>query len=221
MRSQWRLWPDPMRISWQVPGGVGHVTYSLFAGARVEHDDGSWSPKEFTYVEMPTDAHLPYYVLECEYGDDLVPRIMSVQVVQRDPRREVRSVDLRPLRIEDALEEAWLKVTRRPTVVTDGSTSNPAEALSANLEPAQQRKMLRGLRAPDRRRITPDVHAEVARVYRANIASGAPVKAVAEHFAVATSTAFLYVRRARENGALEPREQSAIAGRAAETSESE
>jgi hypothetical protein len=40
--------------------------------------------------------------------------------------------------------------------------------------------------------------AEVARVYRENLPTGAPTKAVAEHFGLAPSTASLYVKRARE-----------------------
>jgi transposase len=41
---------------------------------------------------------------------------------------------------------------------------------------------------------------EVANVYREHAGGGAPTKAVAEHFAVADSTASLYLRRARDAG---------------------
>ncbi len=205
MRSSWKTWPDEMQISWSVPGGTAFVLYQLFGGERVAHEDESWSPREFTYVEMPTDATLPYFVMECRYGGDLVPRIESVQAIQRDPRREVRSIDLRRIRLEDALEQAWLRVTRRPsTVVDEGATA--AVLLERRQEPLDKRRTLRGLRAQNRRRITDALHEEVARVYRANIETGAPTKAVADHFGIAASTAFLYVKRARVAGVLEPRD---------------
>jgi hypothetical protein len=208
MRSEWRQWPDPMQMSWPVTGGMAHVVFPMFSGARVQHDDGTWTPSEFTYVEMPLDEKQPYFVVECGYGEDLVPRILTVQVIQQDPSREVRSADLRRLRLEDALEEAWLKVTRRPAVVTDDATHKPAELLDPRELRSQKRKTLRGLRVDNRRKITEDVHNEVARIYRENLASGAPTKAVADHFVIAPSTAFLYVKRARDAGALETREQS-------------
>lgn len=200
MRSEWRPWTDPITISWPVAAGIAHVTFSLIAGSRVENDDGTWTPIEFTYVEMPTDKNLPYVVLECEYGDDLVPRIMAVHVIRRDERREVRSSDLRGLRLEDALEEAWLKVTRRPQLLTDDIAATPADAVPMD----SPRQTLRGLRRQNRRKITNDTHVEVARIYRENLPSGAPTKAVAGHFGLAASTASLYVKRARDAGLLKP-----------------
>ena len=211
MRSEWRQWPDPMDIAWPVAGGQAHVVFPLFSGDRVEHDDGTWTPAEFTYVEMPTDAKLPYFVVECGYGEDQVPRIIAVQAIQRDPAREVRSSDLRRLRLEDALEAAWLKVTRQPAVVADEAGRKPMELLQTTIRQDQRRKTLRGLRTNDRRKITPDVHNEVARIYVENTASGAPTRAVAEHFGIASSTASLYVKRARAAGALAERDQ-AVAG---------
>ena len=205
MRSSWTTWPDEMRISWPVRRGTAFVVFPLFTGDRVEHEDGSWTPREFTYVEMPTDEALPYFVMECTCAEDLVPRIQSVQAIGRDPQREVRSTDLRRIRLEDGLEQAWLRVTRRPsTVVAD--TATPAELLARTPAPLNKRKTLRGLRAQNRRKITDSVHEEVARVYRANIETGAPTKAVADHFGIAASTAFLYVKRARVAGVLEPRD---------------
>ena len=109
MRSQWVEWPDPRTMTWAVAGGTAHVVCQMFGGERVENDDGSWTPREFTYVEMPSDATAPYFVMECEYSPhDLVPRIMTIQVIQRDPSREVRSTDLRHIHLKDALEQAWL-----------------------------------------------------------------------------------------------------------------
>ena len=62
------------------------------------------------------------------------------------------------------------------------------------------RRTIRGLRQRARRKITPQVLAEVSQVYRENLSTGAPTKAVAEHFGLAPSTASLYVKRARAAG---------------------
>lgn len=65
-------------------------------------------------------------------------------------------------------------------------------------------KTFRGLRAQNRRKITDSILEEVARVYRDNRDSGAPTKAVADYLHLAPSTASLYVKRARQAGALDP-----------------
>lgn len=202
MRSLYQRWSDEMRISFPVPGGQGHVLYSLLTGERVQNADGSWTPKEFTYVEFPSKSALPYFVMECEHGADLAPRILAFQVIAQDPARDVQSVDLRRVRLEDALELAWTHATRWPSVVTDGLL---AQEVKAELTREPSRRLLRGLRSQSRRKITGSVHAEVAQVYREHLETGAPTRAVAEHFDVQPSTASLYVKRAREAGALEPR----------------
>ncbi len=207
MRSQYEQWTDEMRVSFPVPGGQAHVLYSLFAGERVENDDGSWTPKEFTYVEFPVNRELPYFVMECDHGADLGPRIVAFQVIAQAPVRDVRSVDLRRVRLEDALEVAWTKVTHWPSVVSDGLST--AE-VSHRLDQTPSRRVLRGLRSRGRRKITDEVHGEVARVYREHLKAGAPTKAVADHFGVQPSTASLYVKRAREAGALEPSQPTSL-----------
>ncbi len=207
MRSQYRQWTDPMTDEWDVPGGRAFVVYPLFAGERVLHDDGSWAPREFTYVEIPADPKAPYFVMECEYVQpDLVPRIIAFQVIQSDPKREVRTSDLRAVKLEDALEAAWLQVVHRPSTVQPDADAGEAvkQAASAAAEATNPRATFRGLRARNRRRISDEVHQEVAEIYQEAQPQGAPTKAVADHFGVAASTASLYVRRARDAGHLEP-----------------
>jgi hypothetical protein len=204
MRSQWVQWPDAMTIQWPVAGGTAHVVCQMFGGDRVENDDGTWSPREFTYVEMPSDANAPYFVMECEYSaHDLLPRIMSIQLIQGDdPSREVRSTDLRHVHLEDALEQAWLKVTNRPATVTENGAS-PAEMVSPATVEQDKRRTLRGLRSQNRRKVTPNLNKKVAEIWLADT-TGAPTKAVADHFDLAPSTASLYVKRARDAGLLPP-----------------
>jgi len=54
----------------------------------------------------------------------------------------------------------------------------------------------------DRRKLSEPVLGEVADVYEAGKATGAPTKAVREHFGIAPSTASLYVRKARDAGSI-------------------
>ncbi len=213
MRSEWKQWPDPMRISWPVRGGMAHVEYQMFGGEGVRNDDGSWSPREFTYVEMPSDVTAPYFVMECEYSlQDLVPRIMAFHAIQREPSREVRSTDLRYVHLEDALEQAWLHVTNRGVAVVEDAAS-PVELMSLESMERDKRKTLRGLRSQNRRKITPGVNQEVARIWLADT-TGAPTKAVADHYGLAPSTASLYVKRARQAGLLPPPARTAKPARA-------
>lgn len=210
MRSQYQMWSDPMEISWATPNAQAHVVYQMFGGDRVLHDDGSWAPSEFTYVEMPHDSSTPYFVVECEYtAEDRVPRIIAFQVIQRDPAREVRSSDLRSISLEAALEAAWLKIVQRGVTVQADGLVDPTTAVdqirSADLDRAH-RKTYRGLRAANRRRMTDELLREVAKIYEGAESGGQPTKAVKEHFGLATSTASLYVKRARDAGHLPRRE---------------
>ena len=203
MRSEWRQWPDAVTRTWSVSEGTAHVVARMLSGEAVENGDGSRTPREFTYIEMPTKPELPYYVMECAYGDDLVPRVMALQAIQRAPEREVRSADLRRIRVEDALEQAWLHVTFQPAIVAPSGAS-PADLLPIRHDPDDRRRTYRGLRSQNRRKITDTTHAEVARVYAEGLVTGAPTRAVRQHFDIAESTASLYVKRARDAGALPP-----------------
>ena len=200
MRSEWRRWPNEARRSWKVPGGTAYVVYPFLGEDYIEHDDGTWSPKEFTYVERPEDASLPTIAVECVHTDsDLLPRVVAVQVTQRDPARDVRTSDFRRLRLENAIEEAWRLASRRPVPVK-ADASSPESLLTAGATDEQLKRTARGLRHRARRKITPAIHDQVAAVYRAALDTGAPTKAVQAHFGIATSTASLYVKRARAAG---------------------
>ena len=200
MKSEWRRWADEFRRTWRVPDGTAYVVFPLFGGDVVEHDDGTWSPVEFTYVEMPDDPSLPYFVVECEHSErDLLPRIMAVHVIKRPASREVRSSDMRRIRLEDVIEDAWRQASRRPsTVQTDDA--GPAELLSAAQREEEIKRTGRGLRSRARRKITDALLEEIASIYHTHLATGAPTKAVGEHFELAPSTASLYVKRARDAG---------------------
>jgi hypothetical protein len=195
MERRWRQWSVG-------DGGEAYVVYPDSPKFSIKNEDGTLSPTEFTYVEMPKDETAPYFRMECEYSPpDLVPRITAFHVIQRERSREVRSTDLRHIRLEEALQEAWLKVTVR-TVYRNTRVSPPVLVFQ-QITDHDIRKTLHGLRSKNRRKITPTVDREVAEIWQADT-TGAPTKAVADHFGLAPSTASLYVKRARDAGLLPP-----------------
>ena len=204
MRTIYRRWEDEAVEQWDVPGGTATLMWSFLGGDRVR--DGQRVPRQFTYAERPDDKRLPMYLIECAHNEEGVPIVEAVHVVFRPPEgREVRSSDLRNLRpLEDVIEEAWVRIRRPWQEVGDLSTEDLQSVMAARTE---DRRALRGLRAQTRRKITPQLLAEVATIYRENLATGTPTKAVAEHFGVASATASLYVKRARDAG-LQMREES-------------
>jgi hypothetical protein len=201
--ASWHQYPNEWKTSWAVPDGTATVYFDPF-GVFVEQDDGTRSPREFTYVEGSHNPNRPGWIIECEYGDDFVPRVRSVHAVARIGGSEVRSVDLRRLRpLEDVIEEAWRKVSIRPaTVVKVGDTVDARDLL---IEEQEMIRTFRGLRLQARRRVTPKLLAEVAEIYREHADDGAPTRAVREHFGIAPSTASSYVKQAREAGHDLPR----------------
>jgi hypothetical protein len=209
MRGRFALWPDAFRRTTSVPDGEAYVVFAL-SGATIKREDGTLSPVEFTYVESPDDPLSPMYVVECGHDEGELPRIDAVHVVRRPDGREVRSADLRRLRsLEDVMEDAWSLASRNPLAFV-GDTEQEVEVSMARAlaaQPAEMKRTIRGLRQQGRRKITPKVLAEVAQVYRENLHTGAPTKAVAEHFGLAPSTASLYVKRARAAG-LDMEEES-------------
>jgi hypothetical protein len=180
------------------------VYYDMF-GDRVEQDDGTWTPARFSYLEqMPNGG--PRYLVECGHDSELRPQVEAVHV-QRDPvGRELRNADLSRIHnLEDVVQQVWLAVSRRPAVIRANEDPLPPPA-DESAEAAEMRGTVRGLRQQARRKVTPELLAEVARIYRANEGSGAPVQAVREQLGVAESTAFRYVKLARESRDLAPRE---------------
>jgi len=204
MQSRFSPYPNEVRREAEVSGGVAYVAYSE-DGPFVAHDGGVEAPARFTYVESPDGPDVPVYVVECAYDDEGLPRIDGVHVLRRPAGgREVRSVDLRRMRpLEHVVEDAWRLASRGRPVVVIADTEEAAqrrfdEELLASY--TARKRTIRGLRQQARRRVGPELHAEVARVYRANLTSGAPTKAVREHFGIGPSTASLYVKRARDAG---------------------
>lgn len=180
-------------------GATAGVVYPL-AADLVEHGDGVMAPKQFMYVEQPGGPSAPKIVIECDHtGPRLELRVTAVHAFSQDPRREVRPADLNNLRIDDAIEDAARYCFSLPDAVetTDG---DPTVLTAAQERQQRQRRVIRGLRQRGRRRLGPELLDDVAHIYRENRHTGAPTKAVRERLGIPSSTASLYVRRAREEG---------------------
>lgn len=195
-------WPDEYRKPINVSGADAYVAFD-FSAPRVSQPDGTLTPAQFTYVEVPRDGDSPSYVVDCFHDPTGLPRVSAVHVLRSATGREVRSSDLRRLRnLEDVIQSAWRAASYNPAVTI---AETPEEADAAFLtrlaaQPEALKRQVRGLRQQARRRVTPDLLEQTARVYRDARVTGAPTKAVADHFGLAASTASLYVKRARDAG---------------------
>lgn len=136
-----------------------------------------------------------------------VPRVTDLTVTSVEDGREVRSTDLRSIEVESLLEAIVPLFTLEGEWGEDGSFSGVESiADSQSDEFRRSRSALREVRRASRRKVTPELLAQVAEVYRAN--PDRPAEAVEMAFATSTRTAFRYISMAREQGILEPREGS-------------
>lgn len=199
VRAIYRSWEDEVIEEWPVPGGIARVYWPWYSGERVLHDNGTQTPREFTYAEYPSDSRRPTYLIECSHTDDGIPYAKTVHVEARSvSRRGVQATDLRNLRpLEDVIEEAWARIARPFQEIGEQTAERIEEVAQARTE---LRRTARGLRAQTRRAISAELLSEVARIYRENRVGGMPTKAVREHFGVQPSTASKYVRLARDAG---------------------
>jgi hypothetical protein len=165
-------WDD----EWREVGGTRQLPVHFWLESAARPDEPGW--------------RVDFEVLDGQ------PRCRRV-IVQADAGgREVRSVHLRALLLEDLLEGAATNVARQPAVGEDGETQWVRTSLRDWRDVVKDVKRSRG-----RPRISEQELGDVADVYRANL-DEKPTQAVADHFEVAPRTARLYVQRARERGLL-------------------
>lgn len=143
-----------------------------------------------------------------------VPQCTEVAVRAHEDGREVRSVDLKAVRLEDWVEAisayAAMDVVEQP----DGSlevtkTFYPSGSPVGERELRARRDQVRSARAAARRKITDELLELVAATYRAN-AGDRPVEAVRTAFATSPRTAARYVEMARQRGMLPPTTQGKV-----------
>ena len=113
-------------------------------------------------------------MVECEHsGPDLLPQIMVVHVIKRPAGREVRSSDMRQIRLEEVVEHAWRQASRRPATV-HADDAEPAEMLSATQLEEEIKRTARALRSRALRKITDDHRTAGARARLGNDHSQTP-----------------------------------------------
>ena len=141
---------------------------------------------------------------------DGVPQCRRVEIASHPDGREVRSTDLRKVKIEDTMEAAvrhvtmvWEESGRSAPDADSGATMTAYRQVRGETPEQQQRAIARSreARRESRRKVTPELLQEVARVYRENV-DGNPTMAVAEFTNREHRTAALYVKRARDAGLL-------------------
>jgi hypothetical protein len=161
------------------------------SGEWVRLADGADCPESFTVAHRPAaDDDEPAWTARFQVVDG-VAQCRELVVSAPADGREIRSRDLRRLRLEALAEDALARVADRRVTGEDG-----------RLEVVRDLPRRGGGRRPGRPRITDELLAEVAEVYRTNVDRN-PTAAVARHFGLASDrTARLYVKRARTAGHL-------------------
>lgn len=133
---------------------------------------------------------------------DNVPQCRELTIESKDGGREVRTLDLRAVALEDWIEKlysltATVVVDERP----DGTMTGVVSWSDRDLRGTA--KAIQHARAASRRKITDAFLGDVADIYRKNV-DARPVEAVRAAFGGSYRTAAMYVQRARAAGLLPP-----------------
>lgn len=167
-------------------------------------------PAEFD-LEVSYEDGSPDLVLGFEARAG-VPQCRRVELRSTQAGREIRSSDLRKVKLEDMLEFAVVSVA---TVVEKEGQEGEAVIRTRPARTETERRgtliRMRMVRREARRRVSDEMLRQIAQVYRDNI-GGTPTAAVAEHTGRAHRTAALYIKQAREAGFL----GAAVRGKAGE-----
>lgn len=169
--------------------------------------DGSFEAIERFSLTYTPEGREPAWRMDFAVHDG-VPQCRGLTIDSGEDGREIRSTDLRGLRIEDFLELATVNVATRVERV--GDEVHLIRDIE-DLRSGASRRAARAARRDARRKVTDEALQEVAEVYRANL-QDSPTDAVRRHLGVAERTARAYVRRARDAGFL----GQAIRGKAGE-----
>lgn len=172
--------------------------------------DGDYVPVGDRYVDAHIEVVAPggdgqprlEVTIDCTSG---LPQVTRVLLQAKEGSPTVRTKDLRTLSVDD-LVDAIVPLFSHPLIENeDGSITGTIRMPDSESEHYRAaRGALRQAQRAGRRKVTPELLAKVADVYRANDAR--PAEAVEDAFGVSPRTAFRYIRMAREQGLLEPRE---------------
>lgn len=189
----------------RIPVDVGYIEFEALKLVPV----GDRLVPERIDVTFPSTADLPSLALVIEVRSG-VPQCTSLHIDATEDSREVRSLDLSAVRIEDWIEEltalaSW-KIEPTPGYVPGKGHPTVSRTHGGPAGAADERagrSAVRNARRAARRTVTPQLLEAVAKVYRANI-DNKPTNAVEASFAVSYRTAGRYVQLARGAGLLPP-----------------
>jgi hypothetical protein len=139
------------------------------------------------------------FVIEVRRG---VPRCARLTITATEDGREVRSVDVRAVRLEEWIEHI-VALASDPIVSEENGTVATVSRVGPEEERAA-RRAIREARRAGRRRVDDDLYRRVAEIHRAN-EKDRPYEAVEAAFQCSYRTAARYVQMAREKGFLEPK----------------
>ncbi|MEO3811355.1 hypothetical protein ABGB17_20365 [Sphaerisporangium sp. B11E5] len=169
--------------------GVRHVPFG-------DHQE---VPELFTLTWHDPDGVAPSLRMEFAVRDG-VPQCREIHIVATSDGRQVQSSDARGLKVEDYLEYAISRVAWHVEVADDGTRTAVMRDVPDDVLDAVRHT--RVARTQARRKLTPELLREVAKVYRLHV-DGNPTKAVADHFGLASDrTARHWVKAARAAGEL-------------------
>jgi len=187
----------------RIPVDVGYIEYEALKLVPL----GDRLVPERIDVTFPSTADLPSLAMVIEVRDG-VPQCTSLHIDATEGSREVRSLDLSAVRIEDWIEEltalaSWKIEPTQGYVPGEGypTVSRTYGGPAGAAHERAGRTAVRNARRAARRTVTPQLLEAVAKVYRANI-DNKPTDAVQVSFAVSYRTAGRYVQLARGAGLL-------------------
>jgi len=140
-----------------------------------------------------------------------VPQCRSLTIESKPGAREVRTLDMRAVALEDWIEKLY---SLTATVIVEEGPDGDMTTGVRTWDQKELRRTARTIqqaRAVSRRKITPAFLADVAKVYRAHV-DERPVEAVQATFGGSYRTAAMYVQRARAAKELPPTTQGKVTG---------
>lgn len=195
-------WPNHRQRELPAERGRAFVAFDD-EGERITARSGAVVPREFTYIEEPSDGPLPRYEVDCSHDQAGRLHVTGVHVLRRDGGRDIVSEDLARLRnLESVVEDAWSAAAWLPVFVIADSEEEGDRSFVRALDETRVKKLrdVRSLRKRSRSKVPEERFAEAARIYRENREGGKPTKAVTDQMGLPPSTASWYVKRAEELG---------------------
>lgn len=194
--------PPNIPVRWPLATEHGVIGWAVWDAMsdRIEVP-GGYLPAQF-YVDFPGTANEPSVKATFIVRGDGSVGCSSISIEAKREGPEVKRKDLEAAqeRLNDWMQFAAMSALQDAAgqpVVPIESDRSPAAIMARQAAV----KAYNDARSKSRRKVTPDLLAEVAQLYRANIDDG-PWLAIRDRYGVAESTAARYVMLARQAGLL-------------------